>query len=196
MCPRKDRSRCHSMSGEPAPAASGSSRAGLADRDHFGERARGDRASTVGSRLSSSSGWTPAAKSLHRRAPAHGRAGTRRAWCRCRAPDRPAPSASTPGSRASVPAARASSGGNANRRTLCRFLDCRLPPATGARAASARGQIVCVGFTDEMLVPSASSILARSALLFSSVGKRTPTPWVRPPDAFAGVIQPTLPATG
>jgi hypothetical protein len=53
-----------------------------------------------------------------------------------------------------------------------------------------------VGFTDEIVVPSASSILARSARLFSSLGKRTPTPCVRPPDAFAGVIQPTLPATG
>jgi hypothetical protein len=31
---------------------------------------------------------------------------------------------------------------------------------------------------------------------FSSFGKRTPTPWVRPPEALAGVIQATLPATG
>jgi hypothetical protein len=30
----------------------------------------------------------------------------------------------------------------------------------------------------------------------SSDGNRTPTPWVRPPGVLAGVIQPTLPATG
>ena len=58
------------------------------------------------------------------------------------------------------------------------------------------GQMVCVGFAEEIEVPRISSIFSLSSRVFSSVGKRTPTPWVRPPDALAGVIQPTLPATG
>ena len=67
--------------------------------------------------------------------------------------------------------------------------------STNARRAP-RNQIVCVGFEDDSEVPSVSSTRARRARLLSSFGKRTPTPWVRPPDALAGVIQPTLPATG
>jgi hypothetical protein len=44
--------------------------------------------------------------------------------------------------------------------------------ACGSRPRAKRCvQIVCVGFTDEIVVPSASSILARSARLFSSLGK-------------------------
>ena len=56
--------------------------------------------------------------------------------------------------------------------------------------------MVCVGWGEESDVPRISSIFALRRRFFSSVGKRTPTPCVRPPDAFAGVIQPTLPATG
>ena len=51
-------------------------------------------------------------------------------------------------------------------------------------------------FDDEIDVPRISSILSLSRRVFSSPGKRTPTPCVRPPDALAGVTQATLPATG
>ncbi len=58
------------------------------------------------------------------------------------------------------------------------------------------GQMVWVGLDDEMEVPSTSSMRSFSRRVFSSTGKRTPTPCVRPPGALAGVSQPTLPATG
>ena len=63
-------------------------------------------------------------------------------------------------------------------------------------SAAARRQIVCVGLADEIAVPRISSMRMRSVRVFSSAGKRTPTPCVRPPDALAGVIHATLPATG
>src|SRR6185312_14759372 len=71
-------------------------------------------------------------------------------------------------------------------------------PRAGARDASGRetNQIVCVGLDDDSEVPSTSSMRTLSMRVFSSNGKRTPTPCVRPPGALAGVIQPTLPATG
>ena len=56
--------------------------------------------------------------------------------------------------------------------------------------------MVCVGLADEMDVPRISSIFSLSKRVFWSPGNRTPTPCVRPPDAFAGVIHDTLPATG
>src|SRR5206468_1824616 len=57
-------------------------------------------------------------------------------------------------------------------------------------------QIVCVGLDDEIDVPRISSIFSLSSRVLSSFGNLTPTPWVRPPDALAGVIHETLPATG
>ena len=60
----------------------------------------------------------------------------------------------------------------------------------------ARRQTVCVGLADWIEVPSSSSMRSFRSRVFSSVGKRTPTPCVRPPGAFGGVIQPTRPATG
>ena len=68
------------------------------------------------------------------------------------------------------------------------------PPARAARRMPR--QMVCVGFDEEIDVPSTSSMRIFSRRVFSSCGKRTPTPCVRPPGALAGVIQPTLPATG
>jgi hypothetical protein len=70
--------------------------------------------------------------------------------------------------------------------------------STNMAAAARRraGQIVCVGLADAMAVPRISSMRSFSVRVFSSAGKRTPTPCVRPPDALAGVIQATLPATG
>jgi len=64
------------------------------------------------------------------------------------------------------------------------------------RCQAEADQIVWVGLADWIEVPSISSMRSLSRRVFSSLGKRTPTPWVRPPDALAGVIQPTLPATG
>ena len=69
-------------------------------------------------------------------------------------------------------------------------------PRTQAPRLWPRTQMVCVGFDEEIDVPRISSIFTFSTRVFSSVGNRTPTPCVRPPDAFAGVTQPTLPATG
>ena len=42
--------------------------------------------------------------------------------------------------------------------------------------------MVCVGLAEEIAVPSSSSIFSLISRVFSSPGKRTPTPWVRPPD--------------
>jgi len=56
--------------------------------------------------------------------------------------------------------------------------------------------MVWVGLEDWMDVPSSSSMRTRRIRVFSSTGKRTPTPCVRPPEAFGGVIQATRPATG
>ena len=52
--------------------------------------------------------------------------------------------------------------------------------------------MVCVGLLDEIVVPRISSILSLSRRVFSSVGNRTPTPCVRPPDALAALRVPTL----
>src|SRR4051812_39516548 len=57
-------------------------------------------------------------------------------------------------------------------------------------------QIVWVGFEEEIEVPRTSSILSFSTRVLSSLGKRTPTPCVRPAEALGGVIHATLPATG
>ena len=165
----------------------------------FGSAARPSSSSTLGSRLSSSSGWTPALHQklsyvdrqgvdalelVERRADAQGaidlRLGHRGADLR-HAIDQ---------LRRAQMAMRIDEHGSP--RVARRRAQGPLPPL--GRGGSP--QIVCVGLTEEIDVPSASSILARSARLFSSVGKRTPTPWVRPPEALAGVIQPTLPATG
>ena len=88
-------------------------------------------------------------------------------------------------------AVRESSGGNANRRTCgasvaAQSRDCQAGGATGSASA----------WTTRSIVPSISSILSFRPRVFSSAGKRTPTPWVRPPEALLGVIQATLPATG
>jgi hypothetical protein len=56
-------------------------------------------------------------------------------------------------------------------------------------------QRVWVGRSDAKCAPSICSILILSYRDFSSLGKRTPTPWVRVPEA-RGVIQATVPATG
>ena len=80
----------------------------------------------------------------------------------------------------------------------------RMSGMRGAKSAMLRwqcestytGQMVCVGLADCTEVPRISSIFSFITRVFSSVGKRTPTPWVRPPEALAGVIQPTFPATG
>mmetsp|Transcript_81453 Transcript_81453/g.226483 ORF Transcript_81453/g.226483 Transcript_81453/m.226483 type:complete len:278 (+) Transcript_81453:283-1116(+) len=61
---------------------------------------------------------------------------------------------------------------------------------------SGADQRVCVGLLEETAVPRISSMRRRISRVFSSPGKRTPTPWVRPADALAGVSQATLPATG
>ena len=64
-------------------------------------------------------------------------------------------------------------------------------------APEPRAQIVCVGLADEMRgAEDLLDLQLQQRAVFSSVGKRTPTPCVRPPEALAGVIQPTLPATG
>ena len=68
--------------------------------------------------------------------------------------------------------------------------------APSGGALDSDGQMVWVGLAEEIEVPRISSIFSLSRRVFSSVGKRTPTPCVRPPEALAGVIQPTLPATG
>src|SRR5690606_18680777 len=57
-------------------------------------------------------------------------------------------------------------------------------------------QSVWVGLLEDKEVPSVCSILMRNWRVLSSAGKRTPTPWVRPPEALAGVTQAILPATG
>ena len=152
----------------------------------------------VGSRLSSSSGWTPALHQkpslrerqrvdalelVERRADAQGAVDARRAH-RC--------------------ADFRNAAGQLGRAEMTVRIDehgAIVPARRRARRGRAprqapRRQIVCVGLTDEIEVPRVSSIRARRARLFSSVGKRTPTPCVRPPEALAGVIQPTLPATG
>src|SRR5690606_38343601 len=70
-----------------------------------------------------------------------------------------------------------------------------LPP--GARGSGGgAAQMVWVWRSEPSVAPRVSSILSLSCLLLSSVGKRMPTPWVRPPCALAGVTQATLPATG
>ncbi len=59
-----------------------------------------------------------------------------------------------------------------------------------------RAQMVWVGLAEAMDGAEHFLDLHAHAAGLLVVGKRTPTPWVRPPDALAGVIQATLPATG
>ena len=101
---------------------------------------------------------------------------------------------------ARIASRRAFSSGNARWQWESTYIAQEASPA-GARDAPARTggggrQMVCVGLDDEIEVPSTSSMRIFSRRVFSSTGKRTPTPCVRPPGALAGVSQPTLPATG
>ena len=72
----------------------------------------------------------------------------------------------------------------------------RADTVPGERQTANKEQKVCVGLSEPSAVPRICSILIFSCCDFSSLGKRTPTPCVRLPEARAGVIHATLPATG
>jgi hypothetical protein len=158
---------------------------GFADAHHpRARRCAHQQVVDVGSCTPSESGCTPTVH--HRLSWASARPCTwriPRSWCRCTARGRHGPPPCHAGCRRCAHSVPESSDGNANRRTW---------QQRGAGPA----QIVCVGLADAIAVPRISSMRSFSARVFSSAGKRTPTPCVRPPEALAGVIQATLPATG
>ena len=122
--------------------------------------------------------------------PARARSRTPPAWCRCTARGRPARRPSPRARRRCVRAARESSGGSGNRRT-CEVRDAMRAPAAPRAASDGLRRL---GRRDRGAEHLFDLELQAACLLVG--GKRTPTPCVRPPEALAGVIQATLPATG